>query len=212
MLIQFPDTTLTLPIQFFGSVDYYATMAAAGRAVIDDTARFDKRFKSAHRCDIADTRGLLRLTVPIRKPDDRQEGRRLTWADIRISDHGQWWHDAATSIASAYGRTPFYEFYIDRLARFFSRTTPEEFASVAELDKAVDAAVRKILGINTAIGYASEGAAPEGQGGQVEVTPLPYYQVRAQKLGFMPHLSILDLIFNMGPEAPLILHSMAAKK
>lgn len=41
------------------------------------------------------------------------------------------------------------------------------------------------------------------------VKPVCYYQVRADRLGFFPYLSILDLIFNVGPEAPLILKKMA---
>ena len=35
--------------------------------------------------------------------------------------------------------------------------------------------------------------------------PLEYYQVRATQQGFIPNLTILDLIFNMGPETPLVL-------
>lgn len=34
-------------------------------------------------------------------------------------------------------------------------------------------------------------------------TPRPYYQVYQQKFGFLPNLSILDLLFNMGNEAVL---------
>lgn len=30
--------------------------------------------------------------------------------------------------------------------------------------------------------------------------PKPYYQVYQQKHGFLPNLSVLDLLFNMGPE------------
>lgn len=210
MPIRFPQARITLPVQYFGSVDYYARMAACGRVVVDDTLRYDKRFKSAHRCLIADTRGKLRITVPVRKPDHRGEGK-LGWADIAISDHGQWWQDADVSLASAYGRTPFYEFYIDRLRRFFSRTTPDEFDSVAALDRAVDRSVRAILGLSTEVIYASElkDVQPE-----ISATPIPdpeaveYYQVRKAKLGFIPELSILDLIFNMGPEAAVVLHSM----
>ena len=37
----------------------------------------------------------------------------------------------------------------------------------------------------------------------------PYFQVRAAALGFIHSLSILDLIFNLGPEAPLYLRSLA---
>lgn len=39
----------------------------------------------------------------------------------------------------------------------------------------------------------------------------PYWQVRMDSLGFQPNLSILDLIFNLGPEAAIYLWSIASK-
>ena len=33
----------------------------------------------------------------------------------------------------------------------------------------------------------------------------PYYQVFQERIGFLPNLSIVDLLFNMGPESLLIL-------
>ena len=38
-----------------------------------------------------------------------------------------------------------------------------------------------------------------------EFTPLPYYQVFGQKHGFLPNLSILDLLMNEGNESVLFL-------
>ena len=38
-----------------------------------------------------------------------------------------------------------------------------------------------------------------------DFTPKRYYQVYEQKHGFLPNLSILDLLFNMGPESVLYL-------
>ena len=38
-----------------------------------------------------------------------------------------------------------------------------------------------------------------------EFVPQPYYQVFESKLGFLPNLSIIDLLFNMGPESLLVL-------
>ena len=40
-----------------------------------------------------------------------------------------------------------------------------------------------------------------------EFIPHPYYQVFDSKLGFLPNLSIIDLLFNMGPESLLVLTS-----
>ena len=42
-----------------------------------------------------------------------------------------------------------------------------------------------------------------------EISLKPYRQVRGDKLGFIAGLSILDLVFNLGPEAQLYLNEMA---
>ena len=283
------NITATLPIALFGSVDYYATMGACARVVIDDTLRYDKRQKSTHRFTVVDTHGIKNLTVPVSKPDGVKGP--LRWSDIALSTHGTWWHVIEETLASAYGRTPFFEFYIDRLRRFFAPTTVDEYRDVATLCRESDRAIRAILNLDNEITYASQSpseapaapapscsaiatsalpkapaakasaaqvtseapgsAAPScsaiaapalskpaaqeehcGEGVQPElrvpaqagnaqghpevkaapaIQPVEYYQVRADKFGFIPNLSILDLIFNMGPEAPLILHRMASR-
>lgn len=205
------DTTLTLPLRYFGSVEYYAAMGACARVIVNDTARYDKRRKETHRMTVIDTHGVKTLTVPVTKPDDITGP--LHWSDISISRHGRWWHVIAETLASAYGRTPFFEFYIDRLTRFFRADTPDNFNSVATLCREADTAVRRILGFNNDVIYASQLDASDliNRNGTPLITtrPIEYYQVRSDKFGFVPSLSILDLIFNMGPESPVILSEMA---
>lgn len=224
------DIQLTVPMKYFGTVNYYAAMAACSRVIIDDTARYDKRQKDTHRLDIIDTHGVKSLTVPVSKPDGIDGS--LRWSHIGISRHGQWWHVIAETLASAYGRTPFFEFYIDRLRPFFSADTPDRFTDVASLCRGADTAVRAILGLDNDITYASESPAravgmhpgasapttaasalPAGASVLHDVASVPpstveYYQVRRDRFGFVSNLSILDLIFNMGPESALILHRM----
>lgn len=203
-------------------------MAACRHVIIDDNARYDKRQKSTHRMDIIDTHGIKTLTVPVSRPQNFHG--QLRWSDIAISRHGLWWHVFDETLASAYGRTPFFEFYIDRLRQFFSDSTPDTFPNVATLCRESDKAIRKILSLNTSISYTSDPSTPITATQQSNIInpsttttstqstqsspalnprAIEYYQVRRDKFGFVPHLSILDLIFNMGPESPIILHKMA---
>lgn len=208
------EARLTLPLRYFGTVDYYAAMGACACVTVDDTARYDKRQKGTHRMDIVDTHGLKSLTVPVSRPDNVVGP--LRWSDIAVSRHGQWWHVVSETLASAYGRTPFFEFYIDRLRPFFSSSTPDIYPDVATLCRESDAAVRAILGLDNYITYASQSPAnsplsstlPAVTPSDLPIAPIAYYQVRHDKFGFLPHLSILDLIFNMGHESPLILRKM----
>lgn len=204
---------LTLPPRYFGRVEYYAAMGACRRVIVDDTARYDKRRKDTHRMDIVDTHGIKSLTVPMSRRDNVCGP--LRWSDIAISRHGQWWHVVSETLASAYGRTPFFEFYIDRFRRFFSASTPDEFTDVASLCHAADEAVRRVLGFDNEVVYASEAtdsASPELPAvtlSDISTVAVEYYQVRRDKFGFIPHLSILDLIFNMGPESAIVLSRMS---
>ncbi|MCC8113134.1 MAG: WbqC family protein [Bacteroidales bacterium] len=202
--------------QYYGSVRYYAAMAGCDRAIVDIGMRYDKRFKSVHRCDIVDAQGPLRLTVPVSKPalKERQPGQYmpLRWDQVVVSDHGQWWSDHLISLESAYGRTPYFEFYIDRLLPWLKmREMP-----ITQFDAQIDTEVRSMLHLPTPVEYldlSASGPVPEARDFRnnqfPDIQDVPYYQVRMQRLGFVPNLCILDLLFNLGPEAQIVLAQMA---
>lgn len=209
-LITRPGRSVILPPQYCGQVGYYALMATYPHAVIDLGMPYDKRRKSLHRCVIADVRGPLMLTVPIEKAH-----RGMTWAQVGISSHGAWWSDHAVSLESAYGRTPYFEFYYDRFKPLLAPPAPG--LTVGALDSALDQIIRQILSLDTVVDYATAGMELPNEEqtddyrrqANFDVADAPaYYQVRADRLGFIPNLSILDLIFNLGPESPLLLHRM----
>ena len=133
---------MIFPLRLFPGIGYYAAMYGCREVSFDTYARYNKADKDTHRFAIADTRGLLRLTVPVSRPSGAR-----TWHEINVSDHGRWWETMPIALESAYGRTPYFEFYIDRLMPLFS---PEPIA-VSELCLHADKEVRRILDIRALI-------------------------------------------------------------
>ena len=206
-LIKYPEKTAVFAPQYFGSTAYYALSAAYGRVYVDTGMKADKRFKSAHRCRIVDTRDEIMLTMPVSHPHGFH-----SWSETAVSTHGNWWNNHLTALESAYGRTPFFEFYIDKFNSIFDgREYADNRRNVAETDILCDRIIRSILGTDNEVIYTD--LVPETDDDfrastEGPTTDIPYYQIRADRLGFRAGLTILDLIFNMGPEAPLVLAKM----
>lgn len=199
-LLRFPDRGARMPAMLFGPAAYYAVMAAFGSVAVDFDARWDKRYKQLHRYEIADTRGRLTLTVPVSVPHGLD--RPLRRSDVTISRHGQWWKLHRTALESAYGRTPYFEFIIDRFDPLLSDPGEQyEALSAAEFARRADSAVRAFLGLDTeptdAVSAAADITGFDFSGCDIA----PYRQIRAGELGFISGLSVLDLIFNLGPES-----------
>ncbi|MDE6276684.1 MAG: WbqC family protein [Muribaculaceae bacterium] len=188
--------------RLFGSVGWYAALARYPSAGMDFGMRYDKRMKSTHRFTIAD-HGLLRdLTVPVSRPEGGFISGNLTWGDILVSAHGRWWETMPIALETAYGRTPFFQYYAPKLEHLFREPAPG--ALLADFLRAADGAVRAILGLPAApeaplaADCADLRSIPADAPG-----PREYWQVQAPP--FIAGLSVLDLIFNQGPEAPLYL-------
>ncbi|WP_297072760.1 WbqC family protein [uncultured Duncaniella sp.] len=215
--MNFEKDITVIPPLFCGSIGHYLHVRSSDATVIDWGRRFDKRFKDTHRFAIADTRGRLELTVPVAKP----ESSRCSWGDVRISDHGKWWDVHRVALESAYGRTPFFEFYFDKLLPMLTPGVEERFPLLRDLSDAWDGWIRSLLLLpaplqqdELADGCIQERSQPHSascidEAGQLPVDLPPYWQVRADKLGFISGLSVLDLIFNLGPEAVLYLDRLS---
>lgn len=197
--VNHPEIHAVLPPRLCAGIEDYALAWGCGSSGQDWTGRFDKRDKGTHRFMIADTRGPLALTVPIAKP----ESSRCRWDEVLISAHGAWWDVHRVALESAYGRTPYFEFYIDRFLPMLTVGVTDRFPRLMYLAMAWDAQLRDILGM------PPSSPSPHGMPVIPDVAPPgPYRQVRQDKLGCIAGMSILDLVFNLGPEAQIYLHNL----
>lgn len=177
---------MVLPTSFFGPVSWYEQIARAAEPIsIEAHENFQKQTLRT-RCRIATANGVQTLTVPVSGSGSIK--------DIKISDHNNWRHLHWQALASAYGSSPFFEYYADDIAPFFEK----KWDFLFDYNLEITHKMCELLDIRTEIHLTDE---YQGCSFNQHNDSKPYYQVFQSRHGFIPDLSILDLLFNMGPES-----------
>lgn len=190
-----------LSTTYFGPVQWYQKLHRAEYVQMEQWENFQKQ-TYRNRCLIATTQGIQALTVPI------ERGGSLLIKDTRISDHGNWRHLHWNALQSAYGESPFFEYYQDDIRPFFE----QRWDFLLDFNEAIRVKMCELIDIQPKVTLTSEyspsskidyreAIRPKHPLPDPDFEPKPYYQVYQQKHGFLPNLSILDLLFNMGPES-----------
>ena len=202
---------ILLSSAYLPPVQYFAHLQSAEQVWIEQYDHYQKQ-TYRNRCVIAAPDGPLSLTVPIEKPNTQKAFMR----DIRISDHGNWRHLHWNAIESAYNHTPFFEYYKDDFRPFYEK----KFDFLVDYNEQLCQLVCQLIDIDTSF-QRTESYVVEPSNTIIDLrdaihpkkevmddalfSAVPYYQVFQERLGFLPNLSIIDLLFNMGPETILVL-------
>ena len=192
-----------LSTTYFGPVQWYQKLYRAEHVQIEQWESFQKQ-TYRNRCLIATTNGIQALTFPV------ERGTSPLIKDIRISDHGNWRHLHWNALQSAYGESPFFEYYQDDIRPFFEK----RWTFLLDFNEEIRQKMCELIDIQPQVSFTDEfktdGFAlmdyrsainPKHPEPDADFLPKPYYQVYQQKHGFLSNLSILDLLFNMGPES-----------
>lgn len=202
-------TTALLSTTYFGPIQWYQKLYHYDQILIEYHETFPKQ-TFRNRCLIATTQGVQALTVPVEHSSNTLHASPSTLHTIRISDHGNWRHLHWQALQSAYGESPFFEYYEDDIRPFFTERCWEY---LVDYNDAICQKMCELLDIQPQIAPTSDYAAsvpfadfrtviqPKHPQPDADFQPRPYYQVYQGKHGFLPNLSILDLLFNMGPES-----------
>ena len=199
-----------LSTTYFGPIQWYQKLYRADEAWIEQHEHFIKQTYRS-RCIIATTQGTQALSIPIEHPMCNVQCSTFNVQrirDIRISDHGNWRHLHWNALQSAYGESPFFEYYEDDLRPFFEK----RWTFLFDFNEAIREKLCELLDITPVVRfteqYVSDRASdyreainPKHPAPDPDFLPRRYYQVYEAKHGFLPNLSIVDLLFNMGPEA-----------
>jgi hypothetical protein len=194
-------------IQYFTKICYHSTIW------IEQHEHYIKR-SYRNRCHIATTNGILRLSIPLEKGKNQQ----MPIRDVRISYDESWQKDHLKSIHTAYGNAPFFKDYIEELTLFYKKKYIYLFDfNLILLEWFINLyQIETTIRLTTEYGKETEGIIdyrnfilPQFKQATADhnFLPISYAQVFEERNGFIPNLSILDLLFCMGPQGILILES-----
>ena len=99
---------------YFGPIQWYQKLNRYDECLIERHESFIKQ-TYRNRMIIPTTNGPLSLTIPT------NHNTSLAMKDIRISDHANWRHVHWNALLSAYGESPFFEYYQDDIRPFFEK-------------------------------------------------------------------------------------------
>jgi hypothetical protein len=196
--------------QYFGSVDYFKELADTKYIKIEQWENFSKS-TLRNRCFISGSNGRITLTVPV------QGGReqRAMLKDMRVDTSTDWKKIHCRSIQSSYARAPFYEYYCEDVYRLISK--PNAF--LLDMNMEILNWALKALKLNTQVQLTTAFTQTVENGKNDKGKEVPsnnwtpiYQQVFQDKFGFLPNLSILDLLFCEGPNAGHLLQLPAESK
>lgn len=196
------EQAILLPTAYLPGLHYLKHVLKAETIVLEAHEHFVKQ-THRNRCEILTANGRLALSIPLVKQADKE----IT-AHKRISYAENWQQQHWRTISSAYKNSPYFEFFEDDLRPFYE----QKYELLLDYNTALLKTILHILRVKKQIRF-TEGYEPEPFGiidlrdadEQMAAAPVkPHYQVFSIGAAFVPGLSCIDALFNIGLETKRI--------
>jgi hypothetical protein len=199
---------LRIECQYFGSVLYIQQIALANASVIDVHEPF-KKMSFRNRTTIISAQGPLLLTVPLQHGRDQK----APMQDVKICYGQNWPSKHIKALNSCYKRSPFFEYYEEGVSQLLQK----EHLYLVDLNISILNWLEKVLKTQFNISKSTapipylDPSVQEARDSsnlvdtKQNIANKVYPQVFSDKIDFIPNVSILDLLFCMGPSANIYL-------
>lgn len=215
---------LIVDLQYFPTINLYKISNEFSNIIFEQCEYYQK-MSFRNRCQIAGGEGIINLSVPLEKGRDQK----TLMKDVRIAAAQPWQAQHWKTLLSCYSRSPWFEFYRDELEELYQTrvdflvdwnlacfewslkklrlavalSLTDRYQPAYTPEEGVDLRGKFVPKNRAADSGMSSGAPTSGAStsGAQDTAPLRYRQVFEERTGFIPGLSILDLLFCEGKEA-----------
>lgn len=194
---------MVLPTAYLPNIEYFCHLLRNEQVTISTNEIFPKQ-TLRNRCVIVNANGIQNLSIPV----ERIHGHETRTRDVRISYSEDWLKVHLRSLESAYRRTPYYEYYMDSLSEILlkkhpllkdlnfellqflvARTGLSCLLNCTDVDEPITTEMNLLVNPKASSGFRGK----------------EYLQTFTERFGFQDNLSMLDLLFNEGPNAICVL-------
>jgi hypothetical protein len=201
---------LIIDLQYFPSIILYKISSKYSN-IIFEQYEFYQKMSFRNRCQIAGAQGSIDLSIPLVKGRDQK----TVMKDVKIANTYSWQDQHWKTILTCYSRSPWFEYYRDELEVLYRKP----FVFLKDWDLACFEWTCRVLALPVQVMFTDawrsqyEGNTLDLRGKLVPKSiqdtdlgaPVIYRQVFEEINGFIPNLSILDLLFCEGQRARALL-------
>ena len=188
------------PTAYLPSIEYVSLFLKAEDASIELFETYQKQ-SCRTRTNVMTANGIQTLTIPVIKTN----GNHTLTKDIEISYKESWQQIHLRCLESAYRKSAYFDYYFP----YFEKIYKQKFNTLVELNEFCLKTILKIMKVKKDYSYTTDFEKIIDENdyrislskGTNKIEMKPYYQVFADRHGFIPNLSIVDLLFNEGPNS-----------
>jgi len=197
---------LVFPVLYNGPINYYARLVLQREVILEQHDSYIKQ-SYRNRCMIMGPNGIISLSIPV----INKHGVKSIMQEVQIDYDTPWNKIHWKSLEASYAASPFFEYLADELLPFYTK----KYKFLIDLNQELMEYTLQQLGISTAMKRSESFKEIAGNHDpryfihpkkdqailDPGFQPEAYHQVFSDRLGFQSNLSILDLLFNLGPDA-----------